>query len=244
MTGSDATLSFAPLLPWPLVLALALPAIAILALGFWRGARGIVWRAIAVAVLLLTLINPTFVLEDREYLASVAVVVLDESGSQQIGKRSDRSEAALEHVRRSIESMPNMELRVVRAGRTDVTGPGNDGTNLFAAISRELSDVPRRRLAGTIVITDGQVHDVPTDPRPDARGVPFHVLLSGENGERDRRLVLKEAPSYGIVGKELEFSIRVEELGPADVRGPDTASEAIVTMRRNGEPWRTVSVPL
>ena len=38
---------------------------------------------------------------------------------------------------------------------------GDAGTRLFAAIDRALADIPRARLAGTVAITDGQVHDIP-----------------------------------------------------------------------------------
>ena len=49
-----ASLTFAPLLPWPVLAALALATAALCALGLWRRARGIVWRT---AVLLLGILT-------------------------------------------------------------------------------------------------------------------------------------------------------------------------------------------
>ena len=65
--------------------------------------------------------------------------------------------------------LPDLELRTVT-----VPEGGDAGTRLFAAIDRALADIPRSRLAGTIAITDGQVHDIP-DTAPG--GAPLNVLI-------------------------------------------------------------------
>src|SRR6266853_517694 len=54
----------------------------------------------------------------------------------------------------------DLDVRVIRAGKPQ-PGAGDDGTRLFTALSRSMSDIPRQRLAAIIMITDGQVHDVP-----------------------------------------------------------------------------------
>ena len=59
--------------------------------------------------------------------------------------------------------------------------------------------MPRDRLAGTFLITDGEVHDVPKPAAVAAQG-PIHVLLTGSRAERDRRIEIVDAPGYGIVG--------------------------------------------
>ena len=71
--------------------------------------------------------------------------------------------------------------------------------------------MPRQRVAGAIMITDGEVHDMPPPSRL-AFDAPLHVLLTGQPGEADRRLVVKDAPSFGIVGKEVQLTMRVEDL--------------------------------
>ncbi len=61
MTSVGFVLAVAPLLPlWGLLL-LAAAAAALLAVGVWRRAPGLGWRAAAVIVLLAALVNPALI---------------------------------------------------------------------------------------------------------------------------------------------------------------------------------------
>ena len=82
---------------------------------------------------------------------------------------------------------------------------------------RALADVPRQRIAGAVMITDGEVHDMPPPGRLDL-AAPLHVLLTGKPGEADRRLVVKDAPSFGLVGKEVQLNAP----GRGSARIPDS----------------------
>ena len=75
-----------------------------------------------------------------------------------------------------------------------------------------MSDAPPDRVAGAIVITDGEVHDAP-DPRTFHLGAPFHVLVTGAPGERDRKLTVVRATRYNIVGSEAQITFRVDDFG-------------------------------
>src|SRR5437660_536345 len=158
--GSAYTLATAPLLPWWLIALLAGAAVLMLAPGIWRRARGIAWRVAAAAMLLAILVNPSLVEEKRTPLRDVAVVVVDESPSQQIGQRQEACEAALAALTERLQHERDLDLRVIRAGKPQ-PGSGDDGTKLFTALSHTMSDIPRQRLAAIIMISDGQVHDVP-----------------------------------------------------------------------------------
>src|SRR5438445_390956 len=74
-------------------------------------------------------------------------------------------------------------------------------------------------------------------------GAPLHVLLSGHPDERDRRLVVEHAPSFGLVGKELPLTIRVEDL-PEPPPGTAGAPErqARLTWRKDGGAPRQLMV--
>jgi hypothetical protein len=235
--GSAYALATAPLVPWWAIAALAGAALLALAPGIWRRARGIAWRGAAAAMLLAILVNPSLVEEKRSPLRDVAVVIVDESPSQQIGHRQEASEAALAALTERLGHERDLDLRVIRAGKPQ-PGSGDDGTKLFTALSRTMSDIPRQRLSAIIMITDGQVHDVPaTEPAATARelGAPLHVLLSGHPGERDRRLVVDQAPSFGLVGKEIPLTIRVEDLPEpkaSSAGGPEP--QARLTWRKDG----------
>jgi hypothetical protein len=242
--GSAYTIATAPLVPWWVIAVLAGIGLAVLAIGLWRRARGVLWRIAALTMLLTILVNPSLVEEKRTPLRDVAVIILDESASQEIGERREASERALAVLRDRLGRERNLDVRIVRAGRNQ-PGSGGDGTRLFTALSRNLADVPRQRLAGIVMITDGQVHDLPAAASaPGELGAPLHVLLSGHRDERDRRLAIANAPSFGLVGKEMPLTVRVEDLPvPAEERtGPER--RARLTWRKDGGAPHPMVVPV
>jgi len=242
MSFSAYTIAFSPLIAWWLIAAFAGVAALILLLGLWRRARGVTWRAAVVLILLTILANPALVEEKRNPERDVAVIVVDESPSQTIGDRAAASEAALATLRQRLAKDRDLDVRVVHAGKPQ-PGAGDDGTRLFDALNRELADIPRQRLAGVMMITDGEVQDVPAEAKAAAGqlGAPLHVLLSGHPGEGDRRLVVKQAPSFGLVGKEVPLTVRVEDL-PAT--GDASAADAKLTWRKDGGTLHTQLVPV
>src|SRR5438045_6235306 len=108
--------------------------------------------------------------------------------------------------------------------------------------------IPRQRLAGVVMLTDGQVHDVPASDAAVAAqelGAPLHVLLSGRPNEGDRRLVVAQASSFGLVGKELPLSIRVEDLPTPPKHAPaKPEGQARVTWRKDGGAPQSAMVPI
>lgn len=225
-------LALAPLVPgWLLGLLAALAAAAV-GLALWRRARGAWLRVVPLAVLLVALANPRLVSEERQLLPDVAVVVVDQSLSQGIGDRRARADAAVAALTERLGRHPNLEVRLERV----VPGHGrDDGTRLFEALDRALADVPRRRLAGVVMVTDGRVHDVPADGLR-TLGAPVHALLTGRPGERDRRLALMRTPGYALVGRTAQLSLMVEE--------PGAVGSARVEIRVDGEAYVETEVPL
>jgi hypothetical protein len=239
MTIAGYSIATSPLLPWAAIIAFAAAATLLLAFGAWRRARGLVWRSMALALLLLVLVNPSVVEEQRQPQHDVAVVVVDDSPSMRIGERRRYAEQALQHVTGRLQQFHDLDLRVVHAGASNAGSVlADSGTQLYTALIRALADVPRQRVAGAVMITDGEVHDVPPADRL-ALSAPLHVLLTGQPGEADRRLVVKDAPSFGLVGKELQLTVRVEDLGDAA-----PASQARLTLRKDGGPPTTRLVPV
>lgn len=218
-------ISFAPLVPdyvlWA-VMALAVAVVLLLVVARSRGA----WvRALALALLVAALANPSLTREDREPLSSVAVMVVDKSASQGFGDRAAQAEAARAALTERLQRIPGLELRTVEAGQADGE---TDGTRLFSALGAALADVPPERVAGAIMLTDGRVHDVPADTGALGFSAPVHALITGHPGERDRRVVLLSAPRFGIVGQQQVIAFRVEDTGAP--RGP-----AQVRISRDGE---------
>ena len=79
---SATSLVFAPHLPWWAIALLAAPAIGMVALAFRRGARGTLWRAVFLALLLLFLANPILRREERAPLDDLVLLLSDRSASQ------------------------------------------------------------------------------------------------------------------------------------------------------------------
>jgi hypothetical protein len=240
MMGTAYTLAATPLLPWWALGILGFVALVVILLGLWWRASGLIWRFLAIAGLFATLINPALVQEQRDPQHDVAVVVVDDSPSQRIGDRARYTREALMQVTERLGRYKDLDLRIVHAGQPEENAAlADNGTLLFAALGRALNDIPRRRLAGIIMITDGQVHDVPPADQL-AFDAPLHVLLSGQPNEGDRRLVIQQAPSFGLVGKEVELAIEVEDLGTAPIAGARTR----IAMRKDGGQPTQLSVPI
>src|SRR5579875_543915 len=227
MTGW--TVATSPLLPWWAIVAFGAAAAILIAYGLWRRARGAALRLLAALALAAIAINPSLVEEKRAPQHDVVAVVVDDSQSMTIGQRRQLAATALKDVTDRLRRLPGLDVRVVHGGAPDPSSPlADDGTRLYTALSRALADVPQQRVAGAILITDGQIHDMPPPGRLDLRA-PIHVLLTGRPDEADRRLVVRNAPKFGLVGKTVELTVRIEDLPAAAAAG-----EAQLTVRKDG----------
>ncbi|WP_417813280.1 hypothetical protein [Thalassospira alkalitolerans] len=159
--------------------------------------RGTIWRAIAMAIMVLALIAPQFTDQDREKLSDIILVLVDRSASQNIGSRAEQTDAAISQIRNHFTDDPTIELRF-----EDV--PGETDTRMFTTLDRLLGGIPRERLGGVVMITDGQIHDIPSSLD---LGAPLHALITGRDDERDRRLQIHQTADYGIVGKNADFMV-------------------------------------
>ncbi len=232
---SNWSIDFAPLLPGPFFIGAAVLAIALVALLLWRRSRGAMLRALSIAALLAALANPTLREEERESLANIALVLIDESTSQTLAERPSQAQAIKADLERKLKDIRNLEVKWVTAARP-VDG-ATSGTQLFAELNRALANTPPDRLAGVIMITDGQVHDVPAAASALGFDAPVHALLTGEPDEFDRRIEILQSPRYGIVGQKREVEFAVRETGKQG-----RAGEAVtLTVRREGKPDETVS---
>lgn len=198
-------LSFDPLIGWPLFWALAGLCLVSLIVYLIAFRKAWLTRTLAAGFGLLALSNPAIVEEEREPLPSVAAVIVDRSDSMDFGARSDIASAAFSELQSELEANPAIDLRVV-----EVETQG-DGTRLIGALEGLMADVPRDRIAGSILITDGQVHDLPGDPSRIRELGPVHALITGDPDASDRRITLVQAPNFDIVGDEAEFVIRIDD---------------------------------
>ncbi len=227
-------IAFAPLVSAQILWAAAAAAVILALLLFVSRSRGATIRAVALALVVLALANPSFTREDRDPLSSVAVVVVDKSPSQNFGDRTQQTEEARAAIVDRLGHIPGLDVRVVEAGQSDGE---TDGTRLFTALGSTLADVPTDRIAGVIMLTDGRVHDVPADASTLGFAAPVHALITGTKDEHDRRVALVAAPRFGIVGQSQTITFRVEDHGVK-------AGTADVTVRRDGDVIETRTVPV
>jgi hypothetical protein len=227
-------IAFAPLVAEPVLWAAIAAAVILALLLFVSRSRGATIRALALALVVLALANPSLTREDRDPLSSVAVVVVDKSPSQSFGDRTQQTEAARAAVVERLSHIPGLDVRVVEAGQADGE---TDGTRLFTALGTTLADVPTDRVAGVIMITDGRVHDVPQDAGALGFAAPLHALITGTKTEIDRRVALIAAPRFGIVGQSQTITYKVEDQGTKE-------TSAAVTVRRDGDVIETRTVPV
>jgi hypothetical protein len=227
-------ISFAPLVPDYVLWAAIAVAVVLTTILLFARSRGFLIRAVALALMILALANPSFTREEREPLSSVAAVIVDKSPSQNFGDRTQQTEAARKAIVDRLQHIPGLEVRVADASEADGE---HDGTRLFSALSSTLADVPPDRIAGAIMITDGRVHDVPEKAAALGFAAPLHALITGHPNEIDRRVVLTSAPRFGIVDQSQTVGFRVEDQG-------GNAGTAEVTIQRDGEVVEKRTVPV
>ena len=226
---SNWSIDFAPMVP-PLLFWLGvLLAAALVGLLLFRRSPGAALRALALGLVVLALANPTLKEEERENLGNVAIVVMDESTSQTLSTRPQQSEEIRRDLEAKLGKIPGLEVKWIRAARPDDT---RGGTNLFADLNQALATTPPDRLAGVIMVTDGQVHDVPKSAAGLGFDAPVHALLTGRPDEFDRRIEIISAPKFGIVGQSRTIEVAVRETGRTSRAGE------VVTLRirREGRP--------
>ena len=231
------SVSFAPVLPVWLIAALGIVGLGLLAFALSGRIRGTWLRTLALAALVLALLNPVILREDRESLPTIVALVVDKSASQNLDNRDKVTAAAKDQLVREFGKYRDVDLRLIEAGNV-VKGVLSDGTELFGALQTGLADVPPDRLGGIVVVTDGQVHDAPAGRPSFAPGAPVHVLLTGRDNERDRRIAIETAPRFGIVGQNQVITYRVIDDGVA----PGSSGRVQVKVSLDGETLTTTSV--
>lgn len=204
-----AELHFAPLLTgfWLELAAAVALAGAVLALASRRKFAAL-WRVFAFAALFLAVLDPAFVRKESKPLSDIAVIAVDRSASQEFGQRPARTAAVLENLKRRLGEIDGLTVETVDVATTR-RGDEGEGTYLFDALRAAQSRIPADRAAGVILLTDGQVHDAGL-----IEGLgPVSAIMTGDRDEKDRAVLLEGTPSYGVVGKDVTFSLKVSQTG-------------------------------
>ena len=237
MTAFLPPLGFAPLLPLWVLAALGVVALALCGWGLFSRSRGAVLRLCATAVVLLWLAGPQRYHEQRRTLPQTALLVVDQSASMSLGQRAAIARQAADVLAQT--KVAGLDIRTVT-----VRGNAHDGTNLFDALEQAAADIPPARFAGAMMVTDGQITDIPATvperlrPARDNGGtpLPLHILLSARGEEKDRKLSILQAPPYAIAGQTAKLRVQVDDMGP----GTQAGTPVDLSMRVNGEDARHI----
>ena len=224
---------FEPLLPSGVLWLAAMASAFLILFSLWQRQRGSTWRGLTLAALILALANPSILEEERDPLKDIVAVVMDRSTSQQIGDRKSVSDAALAELQNELPAYKSLDIRNLTVTETRAQGD-NGGTQLFTELKNGLLDVPSERIAGAIVITDGQIHDIPTQAKALGFDAPVHILLTGQKGERDRKLTIETAPRYGIVGERITLKVKVDDSATSEEESVPNKL-ANITVRVDGQ---------
>jgi hypothetical protein len=242
---SAVSVAFDPLLPWTVLAVLGAIGLVLVLLGLRAGARGTIWRLGSLVVVLAALANPSLIEEQRKPIADVALVVVDDSDSMAIGERRQQVQAARESLKRKLGQQEGLEVRevVLPPSQIQLGSERPGGTRLIDTMRSALIEIPQERLAGVVLLSDGQVHDVPTGVPPELGGAPVHALIAGKKNERDRLIVLEQSPRYGVVGREVTTKFRIDD--PAGGTAPVTLSVGGEVVKRIDVPvGRSVELPI
>ena len=198
-----------------------------------RGLRGWALRGCAGLVVLLALSGPSYQQEDRSPLSDIVLMIQDKTASQNLANRPPKSSVSADLLAAQISARENTELR-----RIDVNdGDGDAGTQLLSALTDALAQEPRGRIAGIIAISDGQIHDgdLPID-----LPAPMHLLQSGKATDWDRRLTIRNAPAFAIIGEPVVLTLRIDDMGAA----PQDVRNVPLDISIDGERVQRFNVPL
>ncbi len=228
-----ATIVYDPLIPMSLLIVVAIIALMGLILAILRGLNGWPLRGLAALVVLGALANPSYQQEDRAPLSDIVLLVEDQSASQRLGDRAEQTTQAAEALAAQIAARPNTEVR--RINVTD--GAGDAGTEVITAIVDALAEEPRARVAGILAVSDGRVHDADL---PIDLPAPMHLIMTGEEADWDRRLSVRNAPAFAIIGEPVTLTLRIDDLGAA----PEGEELAPLDISIDGEPAQTFRVPI
>lgn len=229
------TITFSPLIPDPVLWAAIVVAAVLVFILILRRSRGALLRALALTALIAALANPAVRQEERESLNNIAIVIADESASQSLEQRTEATTLMREALEKQLKKIPKLDVKWVEGAKPSAGAPR--GTALFQDLNTALKDTPPDRLAGVIVLTDGQVHDVPKAASELGFDAPVHALLTGQRNEFDRRIEVIKAPRYGIVGQTRTITLKIRQ-APEQKTNSASLQDSFVNLRlkRQGEP--------
>ena len=141
---------------------------ALLAYGLFFKIKGLISRFFLSLIIILAIINPKILKEERKNQSDIAFVLVDKTSSQALGDRKFQTQEALRKIRNGLKKISDLEVReyeVFDGGSSLVKErPIREGTNIMTVLKSAIAKIPEGRFAGAVLITDGQIHHINEKP--------------------------------------------------------------------------------
>jgi len=177
-------------------------AVLVLALIAWQLPSLLLSRVIALAVLAFLFIAPYLSHELLVPLDPIALIIVDQSPSMQLGNRQEQTRSALENLQNKLRIHEKLQVE-----RYDIGTENKNSTHIFGELLPILKKYNPRQLAAVFLITDGQIDDVPV-LQAWPTDVPLQVLLVGEPDAQYVFMELEPTQPYASVGQKVPIRIR------------------------------------
>lgn len=210
MAGFFDTIEFAPLLPGWILLCVAIALTLPLCLRLKTALRGRYVRIGLALILILTLARPVAIQSEREDGENTAILLVDESGSQDLTNRLDETRATADRLLSTPGLPANIKWQKV-VFQNQPSDLEDEGTTLLTKLQEALGDISTSQLAGVVILSDGIIHDENNRSELEDLDAPVHTILTGDRDLQDRRLIIEQAPQYGLVGKPLDVQLRIDD---------------------------------
>ena len=229
------SVNFTPFAPFWLLITLALLCLAILIFSILRSGKGIFWRLCTCIIFLLWLTGPVLIQENKKLSPETVLIIEDHSESMKLDERFAIMQRTVNSIRDHLPS--NVTAKI-----TTINNQNREGTRLLPTLEQSLSEIPNDQLAGVIIITDGQIKDVPNILPPafymqKNNILPVHVLLTASHEQTDRRLRILQAAPYAMVGKSTNIRVQADDVGTGN-------PNAILTLSQEDHPPITYPISI
>lgn len=226
---SQTEFDFTPLISNVSIFALALLCLTFIIFFIVFRKKAMLPRVIALTALILTLLSTSILSTTTHKKDGIVLVVADQSYSNTIDGRTAQTQNALAQITQKLDKQSGIDYKVINA--PDAQDKFSE-TNLFKAIDKELSNIPPKQRSGVVIISDGNIHDIPDLSTAQLREKygPIHHIITGKANEKDRRLEIKKSPLYGLKGSEAQIDFVVY-----DTVTPSNTPVQVTITTPNGE---------
>lgn len=227
------TLSWDPFFPiWLIIVFIILSFIFVISAYTQGHPKGILWRFVACLSLSLWLSNPRVIKYKSRTLNPTVLIVIDQSDSMSIKNRTQIAQAALHHLKTTMPS--SIKTKIIEIHNHQ------QGTQIFSTLKQIINNQPSEEINSIIVISDGQIHDVPQHPLIfNGKQIPLYFMLTAAHEETDRHLQILYAPPYVTVGNSADIKIQVN-----DIHSASPSKTATLEINCENQPLITKQIPL